>query len=146
MGTQDSAMADHFNVWLSNDPAAPPSRIVYQPPTLFTASQQVAVTGTGAYDPISGQGAMVALPADSNMRGAGAGGADVGANVTCLYDHGTNTKQPMWNALDGRFAGCDWYAPGSADDIAAAEGYVEHCSTTNELVNVIGAGPPCSAP
>ena len=105
-----------------------------------------AITGEGSYDPLTGTGNRVFVPSTSSLYHAGSGGANIGANTTCIYDRGVNTGMPMWNQADGRFVGCDWYPAGSADDIAAAEGNAQRCSTAHALVNVGTNGgiiPPC---
>ena len=37
------------------------------------------------------------------MKGAGAGGADIGANVLYRYQNGTLTNQPLWDPVTGEF-------------------------------------------
>jgi hypothetical protein len=45
------------------------------------------------------------IPASSPMKGAGKGGADVGANVLYRYQNGMLTNQPLWNTTTGEFPG-----------------------------------------
>jgi hypothetical protein len=98
------------------------------------------------FDPSTNTGPLVSVKG-SSLAGAGVGGADLGANVTCLYDaQGKLTNAPMWNQHDGRFVGCDWYAADGADDVASAEGHLQRCSTVHTLVNVGANGgviPSC---
>jgi hypothetical protein len=48
---------------------------------------------------------IVFIPASSPMKGAGKGGADVGANVLYRYQNGVLTNQPLWNTTTGEFPG-----------------------------------------
>lgn len=46
---------------------------------------------------------IVYVPEDSNMKGAGKDGADIGANILYRYQNGELTQQPLWNAEMGAF-------------------------------------------
>jgi len=46
---------------------------------------------------------MVYVPTGSALRGAGADGADVGANVIYRYVDGTLTAEPLWDPATGEF-------------------------------------------
>jgi hypothetical protein len=43
------------------------------------------------------------IPAGSPMKGAGLGGADIGANILYRYQNGTVTKEPLWDPITGEF-------------------------------------------
>ena len=43
------------------------------------------------------------IPTSSPMKGAGEGGADIGANVLTRYQDGQLTKLPLWDAQTGQF-------------------------------------------
>jgi len=46
---------------------------------------------------------IVYVPAGSQLRGAGTGGADVGANVIYRYVDGELTPEPLWDPITGEF-------------------------------------------
>jgi hypothetical protein len=46
---------------------------------------------------------LVWVPSSSNMKGAGKGGADIGANILYRYENGTLTSQPLWDRTTGEF-------------------------------------------
>lgn len=46
---------------------------------------------------------LVYVPDASNMRRAGAAGADIGANILCRYQDGELTREPLWDPLTGAF-------------------------------------------
>ena len=48
---------------------------------------------------------IVFIPASSPMKGAGKGGADIGANVLYRYQNGVLTNQPLWDPVTGEFPG-----------------------------------------
>ena len=43
------------------------------------------------------------IPSTSTMKGAGAGGADIGANILYRYQNGSLTSQPLWDSVTGEF-------------------------------------------
>jgi Concanavalin A-like lectin/glucanases superfamily/Protein of unknown function (DUF1565) len=43
------------------------------------------------------------IPIGSPLKGAGAGGSDIGANVLYRYQNGTLTNQPLWDPVTGEF-------------------------------------------
>lgn len=62
-------------------------------------SLSVEPTGFGP----EGARTLVYVPDGSNMRGAGASGADVGANILCRYQDGKLTDRPLWDPATGAF-------------------------------------------
>ena len=62
---------------------------------IYTERKTGMGTGTGK--------CMLWVPDGSNMKGAGAGGADIGANVLRRYRNGTLTSERLWDAATGRF-------------------------------------------
>jgi hypothetical protein len=76
-------------------------------------SKSVAPTGMG-----TGTGkCMLWVPDGSNMKHAGAGGADVGANVLRRYRDGALTSERLWDATTGAFP-CGATVAGVNDDPA----------------------------
>jgi hypothetical protein len=57
---------------------------------------------------------QVAIPASSPMKGAGAGGSDIGATVRLRYVDGVLTSQPLWDDSSGAFP-CGAVIPGVND-------------------------------
>ncbi len=47
--------------------------------------------------------ALVYVPAGSNMKGRGKGGADIGPNILYRYESGTLTAAPLWDPVSGEF-------------------------------------------
>ena len=96
-------------------------------------SQSVAPTGMGR-----GTGkCMLWVPDGSNMKGAGAGGADIGANVLHRYVDGVLTSQRLWNPTTGAFP-CGATVAGVNDDPARS------CIGVHTRLNVNTNG--CSFP
>lgn len=54
-------------------------------------------------------------PSNSNMKQAGEGGADRGANILYRYENGALTNMPLWSKADGRFYGCGAIVTGVND-------------------------------
>ena len=54
------------------------------------------------------------LPDNSPMKGAGVGGADIGANILYAYENGVLTSNKLWNT-DGSFAFSGVIVPGVND-------------------------------
>jgi hypothetical protein len=77
----------------------------------------------------------VSLPLGSPLRGAGAGGSDVGASVVDRYQDGLLTNEPLWNATTGAFP-CGAVIPGVNDDPT------QSCIGVNERLHVGAAGCP----
>ena len=79
-------------------------------------------TNSTSIDPQLGT-CKVWIPATSPMKGAGAGGADIGANVLYRYQDGVLTNQPLWDTITGEFphgaivAGVNDIAGSSAFDV-----------------------------
>jgi hypothetical protein len=63
----------------------------------FSTSIEPTAMGPG------GNGTLVYVPDESNMRRAGADGADVGANILCRLEDGKLTQQPLWDPETGAF-------------------------------------------
>jgi hypothetical protein len=78
---------------------------------------------------------LVSLPLGSPLRGAGAGGSDVGASVVDRYQDGLLTNEPLWNATTGAFP-CGAVIPGVNDDPT------QSCIGVNERLHVGAAGCP----
>src|SRR5262249_42624540 len=96
-------------------------------------SEAVAPTGMGR-----GAGkCMLWVPDGSNMKGAGAGGADIGANVLHRYVDGVLTSQRLWNPTTGAFP-CGATVAGVNDDPARS------CVGVHTRLNVNTNG--CSFP
>ncbi len=82
------------------------------------------VTNSLGVDPALG-GCLVYLPSTSPLRGAGAAGADVGANIVRRYENGLLTSALLWDATTHAFpcgapvatinddpsSGCRWEPP-----------------------------------
>jgi hypothetical protein len=62
-------------------------------------SMSVAPSGMGLG---AGQ-CLLWVPASSNMKGAGMGGGDIGANILYRYENGTLTTQRLWDRTTGEF-------------------------------------------
>jgi len=45
----------------------------------------------------------VFIPTGSPMKGAGVGGADIGANILYRYENGVLTNKPLWDLVTGEF-------------------------------------------
>ncbi|MEN8184413.1 MAG: hypothetical protein ABFS46_17960, partial [Myxococcota bacterium] len=73
-------------------------------------SRSVEPTGMGP----KGNGTLVYVPDGSNMRHAGAEGADVGATILCRYEEGRLTAEPLWDPETGAFP-CGAEVPGIND-------------------------------
>jgi hypothetical protein len=83
----------------------------------------------------------VFIPATSPLKGAGKGGADIGATVLYRYQNGTLTTQPLWQASTGRFP-CGAVVAG-VNDVTGAS-----CGGVHQRLNVQANGctlPPSSA-
>jgi hypothetical protein len=90
-------------------------------------------------DPMLG-GCLVYIPAGSPMRGRGAGGADIGANVVFRYQDGVLGTERLWDVTTGRFP-CGATISGIND---AASFPTASCVTVHQRLNV-GAGG-CAIP
>jgi hypothetical protein len=62
-------------------------------------SMSAQPTGMGP----NGNGTWVFVPPDSDMKGAGENGADIGANVLRRYVDGVLGNQPLWDPASGAF-------------------------------------------
>lgn len=78
---------------------------------------------------LTGNQAIVYIPADSNMKGAGKNGADIGANILNRYENGILTCQPLWNPATGAFP-CGAVVAG-INDLAGSS-----CFDVHERLNV----------
>jgi hypothetical protein len=70
------------------------------------------------------------------MKGAGKGGADIGANVLTRYEGGEPTQKPLWDPASGRFP-CGAVVPDINDG-------AKRCANLHERLNVNRNG--CSFP
>ncbi len=98
-----------------------------------------APMGLGTTDPALGA-CRAYLPGSSPMRGAGAGGQDIGASVVNRYVDGVLTDEPLWDPSTGAFP-CGAIVDGVNDE-ASFPGAT--CSSVHERLNV-GAGG-CALP
>ncbi len=71
----------------------------------------------------------VFIPATSNLKGAGTGGTDIGANIVNRYQDGILTMTPLWDTVTGKFP-CGASIAG-VNDIAGSS-----CTDVNERLNV----------
>ena len=102
-------------------------------------------TNTSTDDPIMGT-CKVFIPNGSNLKGAGLGSADIGANVLYRYENGSLTNQPLWSPATGAFP-CGAIVAG-VNDIPG-----QSCFDVNQRLNVntngcgfpSGYGSGCSA-
>jgi hypothetical protein len=76
------------------------------------------VTEATSVDPELG-GCVVYIPPGSPLKGAGLGGADIGANVEFRTVDGVDTGVRLWDAVTGAFA-CGAVIPGVNDDPATS--------------------------
>jgi hypothetical protein len=79
----------------------------------------------------------VFIPAGSPAKGAGVGGADIGANVLYRYQDGVLTNTPLWDPTTGRFP-CGAQVAG-VNDIAGSS-----CFDVHKRLNVNTNG--CTLP
>lgn len=93
-------------------------------------------SGNMSIDPQLGS-CKVFIPDGSPMKGAGANGDDIGANVLCRYENGTLTQTQLWNWSTGQFP-CGAIVPGVNDKPG------ESCFDVNQRLNVNANG--CSLP
>jgi hypothetical protein len=77
-------------------------------------------------------GCRVYVPDASPMRGAGAGGADIGARIVNRYVDGTLTDEPLWDPSTGAFP-CGATVDGVNDEATFPNAT---CSTVHERLNV----------
>jgi hypothetical protein len=76
------------------------------------------------------------IPADSNMKGIGSNGADIGANILYRYQDGALTQVPLWSPSTGAFT-CGVVIAGVNDQAN------DSCSTFHPVLNVNpGTLPP----
>jgi hypothetical protein len=87
-------------------------------------STSIEPTGMGP----GGNGTLVYVPDASNMRRAGAEGADVGANILCRFEAGELTQQPLWDPETGAF-------PCGAQ-LAGINDLPRSCSSVHQRLNV----------
>ncbi len=69
------------------------------------------------------------IPSDSPMKGAGAGGTDIGANILFRYEDGTLTSSQLWDTSTAQFT-CGAIIAG-VNDIAD-----DSCSDVHERLNI----------
>jgi hypothetical protein len=87
-------------------------------------STSVEPTGMGP----EGRRTLVFVPDGSNLRGAGADGADVGANILCRLENGEPTHEPLWDPETGAF-------PCGAQ-LAGVNDVPRSCATVHQLLHV----------
>jgi Concanavalin A-like lectin/glucanases superfamily len=68
-----------------------------------TGHIQNSITTTPTSMGLSTNQCLMWVPAGSNMKGAGQGGADIGANILFRYKDGILTPQPLWDPTTGAF-------------------------------------------
>lgn len=68
-------------------------------------TSQGKITNQKNVDPKLG-GCLIYIPDGSPMKGAGAGGKDIGANVLYQYVNGKETTEPLWDVATGRLRFC----------------------------------------
>jgi hypothetical protein len=101
----------------------------------FSPAASPHVTSTVALDPALG-GCLVYLPMASPLRGAGAGGRDVGAEVVYRYQDGLLTTERLWDAVTEAFP-CGAIVPGLNDDPT------QSCIGVHQRLQVgVGGCPP----
>lgn len=100
------------------------------------AATDARITNESLIDPQLGT-CKVWLPDTSPMKGAGEGGADIGATILYRYEGGTLTSEPLWNPSTGAFP-CGVQIEG-VNDIAGSS-----CFDVHERLNVNTNG--CSFP
>lgn len=83
--------------WSANYAAAYGSQLNFYP-----ALPNPNVTSATTANPNLGS-CKVWLPSGSSVKGAGAGGADIGANILYQYYNGSPTTQPLWDPATGQF-------------------------------------------
>lgn len=98
-------------------------------------SEDTRYSGARSTDPQLGT-CLVYLPDGSPMKGAGQGGADIGANVLYRYENGTLTTTPLWGP-DGAFP-CGTVVAG-LNDVAGSS-----CRDVHQRLNVNSNG--CAFP
>jgi hypothetical protein len=82
----------------------------------------------------------VFIPSGSGPKGAGAGGADIGANILYRYQDGVLTNTPLWDPATGRFP-CGAQVAG-INDVAGSSCFDVH---TRLNVNTNGCMLPTAA-
>ncbi len=109
------------------------------------SSLSVAPTGMGA------NACILWVPDGSNMKGAGKGGADIGANVLYRWVDGVLTREPLWDRTTGAYS-CgatvrdtsESAYPMITDDSSGASVGAEACGNLHRRLNVNTNG--CSFP
>jgi parallel beta-helix repeat protein len=92
------------------------------------------VTEASSVDPLLG-GCVVYIPPGSPMKGAGLGGADIGANIVFRTVDGVQTGTRLWDASTGAFP-CGAVIPGVNDDPATS------CIGAHTRLNIGTGGCP----
>lgn len=70
--------------------------------TPFSPFPSASFTNTSTNDPVMGS-CYAWIPATSNLKGAGLGGADIGANVLYAYQDGVLTANKLWDTTNHTF-------------------------------------------
>lgn len=105
-------------------------------PNCFSNAQQTAPTNF--YNPSTGQGCVVYIPSNSNLKGAGKNGADIGANIIYRYEYGILTNTKLWDQTTGQFP-CGAVITGVNDDATFPN---SSCVNVHERLNVGVQGCP----
>ena len=96
----DRWQVSYSNVFGSTDGDVHPPEPIDDDAGHIRRSISVEPTGMGL-----GEGeCVVFVPPHSNMHGAGAGGADIGARILYRYENGVLTDQPLWDPETGAFS------------------------------------------
>ncbi|HEX3035529.1 MAG TPA: hypothetical protein VHT73_10410, partial [Thermodesulfobacteriota bacterium] len=128
-----------------NSPNWPVAETINDGAGLIRNSMSVAPTGIG----LGTNQCLVYVPASSNMKGAGEGGADIGANIIYSYENGVlNTTKKIWcqsgdtrpNCLSaGQFSGCGAVITGVNDNATYPN---SSCVNVHKRLNVGVNGCP----
>jgi hypothetical protein len=105
-------------------------------PTAY--SPNTNVTASLTTDPALG-GCIVYIPATSAVKGAGAGGADIGANVIFRYQDRALTATKLWDQT-GSFS-CGAQVPGVDDDPTGTTIATEACGNAHLRLGFDGTCP-----
>jgi hypothetical protein len=115
--------ADHVNAFVSGAALAPAGDPRYT---------------NYSFDPPALGGCLVYVPAGSPMRGAGTGGADIGARIVSRYHDGVLGTERLWDATTGSFP-CGATVAGINDAASPAS-----CVTVHQRLHVGSSG--CAIP
>ena len=137
VGFYDDAVgvAAYCNVTGSGGDPYYPSEVAFDDDVgLFQHSLSVPAAGIGR----GVDDCIAYMPAGSNMKGAGANGEDIGANILYRYVDGELTSEPLWDPESGAFP-CGAVIEGVNDSPA------DSCIGLHERVHVATGGCPLPA-